>query len=421
MDLQGGAIDADSGAVQQVDEIFMALSAFAETAGEKVTTLKRASDFRYDKAPLHEVIADVSSRYNIPILIDTSALEIAGICTTEPITCALKGVRLHVALSEMLSPLRLTCHYKYEMLWITTPNSDLITGKDSVRVESGTPLAKELGRTVEISCPDLPLNDLLGDLSKRYGVRFINESNSNPPVTINIKGFSLRSALALLLRPDLYCEAKEGSLVIRKAQGERGKAKRGRGGGTISLTLGLAGNEQQVQKELGVDDNQKAAIQKLVGAARLAAPLRPTPAGSDAEREKLQKEAQEREKKDREDLSKILLPAQMARFEEIRLQISLQVEGIGTVLDPEVAGTLNLTDDQKSKLQTIWTECADKTRELNRPGGDLQGRSKKLAEFGKEAEAKAMAVLTDAQRKQWEDMKGYPYMPVPIMDPFAKP
>ena len=209
-------------------------------------------------------------------------------------------------------------------------------------------------------------------------------------------------------------------------QGERqrltpaGPGLRFVGSGRFSFLLWLA-KDRDVQKDLRVVDDQKAAIHKLWEAApRIAGEQRFGPPRTDAELEKLQRWIQERNKNIREDLSKILLPAQMARFEEIRLQISLQFEGIGTVLDPEVAGRLNLTDDQKSKLQTIWTEWADKTRELNRPGVDVQGRRKKLAEFGKEAETKAMAVLTDAQRKQWEDMKGKPFTPVP-MDPFAKP
>jgi len=204
-------------------------------------------------------------------------------------------------------------------------------------------------------------------------------------------------------------------------QGERqrltpaGPGLRFVGSGRFSFLLWLA-KDRDVQKDLRVVDDQKAAIQKLLDAApRGERPF--APPRTDAEREKLQRQVQERDKKNREDLSKILSPAQMERFDEIRLQ----VEGIGTVLDPDVAGKLNLTEDQKSKIQTIWFEWADKTRKaLAGSQADVQGRSKKLAEFGKEAETKAMAVLTDAQRKQWEDMKGKPFTPVP-MDPFAKP
>jgi hypothetical protein len=209
-----------------------------------------------------------------------------------------------------------------------------------------------------------------------------------------------------------------------QAEGKRGKSQRMTGGGPalrfmgssrFSLLLGLAGN-RQVQEELAISDDQKAAIQKLWEAAqRVEGKRRFGPPRTDAEREKVQREVQERDEKHREDLSKILSPAQMERFDEIRLQ----AEGIGTVLDPDVASKLNLTDDQKSKIQTIWFEWADKTRKASAGSQtDVQGRSKQLSEFGKEAETKMMAILTDAQRKQWEDMTGQPQRGVPG-DPFA--
>lgn len=207
------------GSMVQADSIVKALSLYAGSAGDNAKTLERAADWKCEKTPLEHVVADISNRYNMTIVFDRSALESAGISLNEPVSCDLEGAKTQSVLSAVLTPLKLTCHYKYEVLWITTPHSGLVTGEDRVRVESGTALGTELGRKVEMNYLDVPFDDVLRDLSKRYGVRFVNDTDSNPPLVFSIRGVSLRSALALLLHTlDLCCEVEGGALVIRKVR-----------------------------------------------------------------------------------------------------------------------------------------------------------------------------------------------------------
>jgi hypothetical protein len=213
--LREGVIETRD-AVEQADEIFMALSAFSKAAGDKQVVEKR-TDFKYQEVPLRDVVAEIAFRYKIPFVVDALVPETKSMAT--PITCSLEGVILPEALNEMMNPFGLTCHYKYEVLFITAYDSDLITEDHRVHVEPGTPLAKTLDAKAELQYLAVPLNDVLSDLSERYRVRIVNESDLNMLVATAVNDVSLRSALALLLREKgLYADDEEGSLVIRKSK-----------------------------------------------------------------------------------------------------------------------------------------------------------------------------------------------------------
>lgn len=97
----------------------------AGKSGSSETRILQALDhettFDYLDQPLKDVIDSIAFDHNIPIVIDTAALEDFGIDTGTPITRSLKGISLRSALRLMLNELELTYIIKDEVLQITTP------------------------------------------------------------------------------------------------------------------------------------------------------------------------------------------------------------------------------------------------------------------------------------------------------------
>jgi hypothetical protein len=89
-------------------------------------------------------------------------------------------------------------------------------------------------------------------------------------------------------------------------------------------------------------------------------------------------------------------------------EIDLQLRGAAILNLPEVTDSLNLTDDQKTKLATIQSE--DTAARRATLAGVENGRviEEKVAELRKQTAEKAFAVLTDAQRDQLAKLKGQP-------------
>jgi Spy/CpxP family protein refolding chaperone len=171
----------------------------------------------------------------------------------------------------------------------------------------------------------------------------------------------------------------------------------GPGGGLFLLRL------DQVQKELNLTDDQKEKIKTLT---QDLMPGRP-PEGQAPSRE----ERQARMEKARKALADILKPEQMERFK----QIEIQVQGAAALMNPDIAKTLAITDDQKAKLKAIGDETREKMQKLFESMRDLSRdereakrteNQKAIRELGKEAMDKSLAVLTSEQRDKFEKMKG---------------
>jgi tetratricopeptide (TPR) repeat protein len=80
-----------------------------------------ANGLEFIDTPLEEVVNLLQDEYGIPIQIDDSALETAGLDRTEPVTINLHNVALESALRLMLKKLLLTYIIQDEVLMITTP------------------------------------------------------------------------------------------------------------------------------------------------------------------------------------------------------------------------------------------------------------------------------------------------------------
>lgn len=189
------------------------------------------------------------------------------------------------------------------------------------------------------------------------------------------------------------------------AQGQRGRGGRGAGFGRGGDVATLAGIEA-VQKEIKASDEQVAAIAALREESRGARGQRG--GQQNLSREERQQLAQERAKAAREKIAGILKPEQMARLE----QISLQVRNAQALADQAVAAKLKLSDDQKEKVAAAIQESSDKMRAQMRElfqGGDRGAMREKMAELRKEASESVLAHLTADQKEQFEAMKGEPF------------
>jgi hypothetical protein len=194
-----------------------------------------------------------------------------------------------------------------------------------------------------------------------------------------------------------------------------GRGGRGFGGGDGGSMLGLL-RIPEVQKELKLEATQIELLNQLATEARNQP--RPSFEGfqnlTPEEREKRiaelraarEKANAEQEKK----IATILEPQQVTRVR----QLQIQQAGIRALGRKEVADQLKLTPDQRQKIQAALDEerTAQRTAFQGFQGGqqptDAQREEarKKLADARTAAEAKLNAVLTPAQKQQFESMKG---------------
>jgi len=199
---------------------------------------------------------------------------------------------------------------------------------------------------------------------------------------------------------------------LAQAQRPGGFGGGGFGGGGFGGGSNIISTEA-VQKELGLTTEQTDKLKLITEEAQKSMRelfgQRPAE-GEDREkareamREKMQNAAKEITSK----VEGVLTPEQKKRLKEIQIQ----AQGTRALTSDEVAKALNITEEQKKKIEEI--------REANRPqfGRPGQGGERpnfeKIQEQMKETEAKILDVLTAEQKSSFEAMKGKKFdMPRP--------
>ena len=90
-------------------------------AEERIASeLDKQTDLDFQDQPLTDVVSFLADLHNIPIIIDTEALQEEGIATDTPVTRTLTGVKLRSALKIILQPLQLSYVIEDEVMKITT-------------------------------------------------------------------------------------------------------------------------------------------------------------------------------------------------------------------------------------------------------------------------------------------------------------
>ncbi|MCS7301398.1 MAG: hypothetical protein NZ556_07585 [Fimbriimonadales bacterium] len=179
------------------------------------------------------------------------------------------------------------------------------------------------------------------------------------------------------------------------AAGQRGQGfGRMMGGGMMA---GMLLQRPDVQRELNLTEQQKAQIRQMQENQRTAMQeLRNLP--PEERRQKMQ------ELRQKNDPTSVLNETQKKRLREIELQAM----GAFALMQPDVADALNLTQEQRSKLQGIVMQSMQQLREQFQNGGQGQG-AQNWQQMRDQMEKQMLEVLTPAQRQQWQQMQGKPF------------
>ena len=189
--------------------------------------------------------------------------------------------------------------------------------------------------------------------------------------------------------------------------------RRRRSGGRRSRSslIGLLGNEK-VRKELKVTDAAAAKIKAIGEKLRADMGKKYTELrkikDADKRRAEFAKLRTEYETNSHKQLHGVLSRDQMRRLHQIRAQYRAATDTLGSKY---VAGRLKLTDEQKAKIAKIGADTYTKRRALYSGMRDANEAKrtevrKKSGELRAEADKQALAVLTPAQQKTFEEMKG---------------
>jgi len=201
-----------------------------------------------------------------------------------------------------------------------------------------------------------------------------------------------------------------GSTLAQPPGGGRGFGGGMFGGGGGAALLAI----KEVQAELKLTDEQKEKVTKLGESMRekmqeLGPKMQEIfQSGNGPGYPETMKKVQELTKPIRDEVQKeikdTLKPEQVTRLKQLELQ---QAGVMSLTRDEDAAKKLNVTDEQKKKLQTIQTDMMADMRELMQGGGFGDPETqKKMQTLRKETTEKATAVLTDEQKKTWKDMTG---------------
>ena len=169
-----------------------------------------------------------------------------------------------------------------------------------------------------------------------------------------------------------------------------------RGGAIILL------QQEVVAKDLDLSDAQKESLKKIGEDARKQrSDLRESL--KDASREDRAAKLAAAGKETAEKVDGVLSEKQRARLKEILLQ----VRGPSALRDPQIADTLKLTDEQKTKLDDLSKERRTAIRTaMQDAGSDRAAAREKITPIVKDYNEKMEKVLTPEQTEQFDKMKG---------------
>lgn len=191
-------------------------------------------------------------------------------------------------------------------------------------------------------------------------------------------------------------------LTVQIAMAQPGEGRRGRGpgggfGGPPTPVRLLTVKE--VQDALKLSDEQKTKLKDVNEKLRDEIRTAMEDGGGPEKMQELMTKTTEK-------VNSILDEGQQKRL----LGIFIQVNGPNSVMNPEVAKELNVTDDQKKKIEEIRDKNREAMRELFQSARDQEGGREAMREKAdklRDEESKAiLAVLIDEQKKQLEELKG---------------
>ncbi len=204
-----------------------------------------------------------------------------------------------------------------------------------------------------------------------------------------------------------------GAACIAATQAqERERSGRGFGRGSSRSSLLRLVALEKVQKEMKLSEKQTTKVQEIV--KKLGADMQEQYTAlreiedRDQRRAKLTELRDQFDQKVREQLGDVVEREQVMRLYQILMQVRAVVDSLA---NRYVAGRLELTDDQKNKLDEINKDVRAKQSEVYttlRDASDEQRSEafQKLRKIRSDADGEALALLTAEQKAAIEEMKG---------------
>jgi Spy/CpxP family protein refolding chaperone len=183
-------------------------------------------------------------------------------------------------------------------------------------------------------------------------------------------------------------------------QAQQGGQGRGRWGLMFTLPRVTLAQLDEVRAELKLSDEHQQQIEDLND--ELAEGLRTAFQDAGGDWDKMREAMNKRQKEVNDKLDKLLDPAQRKRIQEVYIQVN----GAGALQDEAVAKALQLTGEQEEKLEEVREASRDEFMNAGLRDLDDEERAKKIDELTKSRDDKAMAVLTEEQRADFNEMKG---------------
>jgi hypothetical protein len=158
--------------------------------------------------------------------------------------------------------------------------------------------------------------------------------------------------------------------------------------------------QKPVQEELKLSSDEVDRLKKLAEEGQ-AARRELRDLSEDDRRKKGRELSEAHEKK----VAEMITPAQFARLK----QISWQVQSPWVFGNPQVVSALNLTDEEKEKIETITRETGESMRGLFQGGADFDKARKEAMKLREVAQEKILALLTSEQQGKWKELTGEPF------------
>jgi len=190
--------------------------------------------------------------------------------------------------------------------------------------------------------------------------------------------------------------------ALAQGGGGGGRGQRG-GGGNRFAPMGLV-NMEEVQKEIGITDDQKAKIAEL--RTSTTAKMGEVRTAANGDRTAMQEGMAKVNAETLKSLGEILKPEQMKRLHELEVQWT----GKSIVTrDKAVQAELGITDDQKAKFTDLLAKQQAANAEVRTSAnGDRAAMTEGMAKNAKILDEEIDKVLTDAQKTKLAEMGGKP-------------
>jgi len=206
-------------------------------------------------------------------------------------------------------------------------------------------------------------------------------------------------------------EAQKAGQAQGQAQGQAGSGGQKGGAGTIGQTPWFS--NQGVQKQLNLNNEQLGQLNKAYGQAWGSYQKGLSQLGNDTNLSATDRAQRMRDLEANFHKSfssgindSITDPAARQRFN----QLSWQYRGYGAFSDPMVQQKLNLTAEQRQKLNEYQQDWTTRMNELNPTfSKDATAGGKRFSEMQKQADERINSVLTPEQRQTWQQMIGERY------------